>query len=82
MFSVRDRLEEGTGFSRLQRLALHSRKFAEAKYTIIQENGFPVVSTQGRAVIQVRERISKNLGNFEGRRCALERFWSGGKCRR
>lgn len=38
ILSVRDRLQERAGFSRLQRLALHARKFTQTKYETILES--------------------------------------------
>ena len=64
MLSVRDRLE-GTGFSRLQRLALNSRSSAPTKYEIILKKSSVTSSTQGGVMMQVRKKSLENLGKSE-----------------
>ena len=63
MLSVGDRLE-GTGFSRLQRLALRSRNSIPKKYEIILKNYFVTGSTRGGAMMQVRKKILGKSGKF------------------
>lgn len=64
MVSVRDQLEERTGFSRLQRLALHGRSFSHTKYETILENSLFTPLTHSGAAIQVREKIPENSGKY------------------